>query len=164
MPTPTYDLIASSVLSSSASSVTFSSISGSYRDLVLVINASTTALSYLSYRLNGDTGNNYSVVYGEGTGSVAQSSSFTDTFGYLIPGDAGRSNTGLRSLTIANFQDYSATDKHKVQLVRANNSTTGTSMSASRWASTAAITSIVVATTAGSFESGSSFYLYGIVS
>jgi hypothetical protein len=37
MPTPTYDLIESTALGSSASSITFSSIPSTYRDLVLVI-------------------------------------------------------------------------------------------------------------------------------
>lgn len=165
MPTSTYDLIASNVLTGTATSVTFSSIPATYRDLILVIRASTSSLSYLTYRLNGDTGANYLTVYAEGTGSLAQSSTVIDSFGYFVPGDAGRSNTGSATLTIANFQDYSATNKHKTQLVRANNTTTGTSMSASRWASTSAINSIVVAPTgAANFEVGGTFYLYGLVS
>lgn len=165
MPTPTYDLIASSVLTSSASSVTFSSISGSYRDLVLAVDF-TNALSsnaQLYCEINGDTGTNYPNVralgYGSGTESGVRT---TDTFFNFGNGIAA--NNGERLQVLASFLDYSVTDKHKTVLSRGNQATDGGAlMIAGRWASTSAITSLYLYPSAGEFSSTSSFQLYGIV-
>ena len=54
MPTPTYDLLASSVLGSNTATVSFSSIPSTYQDLVLVVNASATALAFGRVRVNDD--------------------------------------------------------------------------------------------------------------
>ena len=55
MPT-TYEPIATTTLGSAQSSVTFSAISGSYTDLVIVINgALSSGLASLSVEYNGDT-------------------------------------------------------------------------------------------------------------
>jgi hypothetical protein len=59
--------------------------------------------------------------------------------------------------------DYSATDKHKTVLVRSNAASTGVEAIAQRWASTAAITSILVFPSTGSWAAGGTFSLYGIV-
>ena len=63
--------------------------------------------------------------------------------------------------------DYSATDKHKSILCRVNNATDntgntyqGASMIAGRYASTAAITSVLV--DAGTLNVGTKAYLYGV--
>jgi hypothetical protein len=64
MATPTYDLIDSVTLSSSATSVTFSSITQDYRDLILVCEASSNNSPAGFYgRYNGDTANNYHTVF-----------------------------------------------------------------------------------------------------
>ena len=58
-PTSTYAALATTTLASSASSVTFSSISGSYRDLVVVANYkkadANTGGYYLWLQFNGST-------------------------------------------------------------------------------------------------------------
>ena len=150
MPTPTYDLIASNVLSSSASSVTFNSIPATYRDLVLV----TSGLNGGFFaRLNGDTGANYSRVYMRGNGSSALSGAGSENF-VRVNGWA----------TIFHFLDYSATDKHKPILIRSDTYYSLTQADAQRWANTAAINSIELNANGGDFPSGSTFYLYGIVS
>lgn len=165
MPTPTYNLIASNVLTSTATDITFSSITGSYQDLILVVRASTSALAYIGTRLNNDTGSNYQNLFAEGTGSGSPVSSiFTDTNGWLTPGNAARPNTGSVTLAIAHFNDYSSAEKHKLVLVRANNQTNGTVMQTYRWPTVDPITIIQVRTSSGNFEVGSAFYLYGIVS
>jgi hypothetical protein len=159
MPTSTYDLIASNVLSSSASSVTFSSISGSYRDLVVVATPiSSSTGGSLNITVNGDTGSNYSRVLAEANGSSTGSNSGTSTsfFAMWNYQEIGTSPSPY----ILQLLDYSATNKHKTLLVRANNPTTALSMAAGRWANTNAITSI---TLTGGFAANSSFYLYGIV-
>jgi hypothetical protein len=167
MPTPTYTPLATVTLASTAATVTFSSIPATYRDLILVVaNLSATAANTLYARLNGDTGSNYSFVIASGTSSGATSPSSASNSNGLFMGAA---NTGLPitspSQAILQIMDYSATDKHKTALGRYGS--TGPSeveMSATRWANTAAVTSLVVRIApSGSFNSGVSFSLYGVI-
>jgi hypothetical protein len=167
MPTPTYDLIASNVLGSNATSVTFSSldtIAASYRDLIVVQSARvvTTSDSF-RIRINGDTGTNYNAVRMRGDGSAASSNSASSAAGpvYMTQSDTLSSTT--RDVSIIHFFDFSQTNKHKTFLARIDNSALSTNAGAYRWASTSAITSIEL-TSNDTFQSGSSFYLYGIVS
>lgn len=164
MPTSTYDLIASNVLGSSAASVTFSSIPATYRDLIIVINA-TAAVDFAipAIRLNSDTGSNYSTVLmaGESGGPISQSLTSTRYFpNYRASTGAG---TTRPLITLVHIMDYSATDKHKTFLSRGNTSE-GVEAGAGRWANTAAVNTVQVLTADQNFATGSSFYLYGIVS
>jgi hypothetical protein len=161
MPTPTYDLIASNVLTSSASSVEFTSISG-YRDLIIV--SEFLALSgntRQAVRINNNTSSIYSTVYmyGDGTSAASTSSSGDDR---TI--DGGSSSTTERAFYQWQFLDASATDKHKTILLRSGRAGSAVFASAARAATTTAITSIQLVGVNGSFAAGSSFYLYGIVS
>lgn len=156
MPTPTYTPLANLTLSSSAASVTFSSISQSYRDLVLVFNGTCSENTSVRIFLNSDTtGTNYARVLMIGSGTAASSQS--NTTNAEIIGDVGPD----RSTAIVNFLDYSATDKHKSMLVR--NDKLATRAVAARWANTAAITTVQLSMNAGTFDAGSTFALYGIV-
>jgi hypothetical protein len=162
MPTPTYTPLATVTLGASASSVTFSSIPATYRDLRVVINSSnTTGATYaVFFRLNSDTGSNYSDVRAIGDGSTAFSNGFTLTNGLL-----GWSSSGTLAATTGDFMDYSATDKHKTVLARGNDSSGRVSMSALRWANTAAVTTLqLLSESPSSFTSGSTFSLFGIAS
>jgi|688.fasta_scaffold376341_2 hypothetical protein len=158
MPTPTYDLIASNVLGSSASSIEFASISGSYRDLVIVVTATNSSLAQLRVRPNGLT-TNLSSVTAEGNGTTTASVNYTNIGEMSLFNNLG---TGA-SIQIIHFMDYAQTDKHKTILMRTNRTPGGTAMIAGRWASTSAITSIVLAPDGGTFSTASSFYLYGLV-
>jgi hypothetical protein len=162
MPTPTYDLIASNVLTTSATSVTFSSLpSTGYRDLVLVVTAIGATSPQGGLRFNGDTGSNYAWVRATGDGSSA--SSFSNTTDYARAMSIAEFSTGVGGLNVVQIFDYATTDKHKAVLSRANGSSTAVEMIASRWANTAAITSITyLSGSAREFDSGSTFYLYGI--
>ena len=158
MPTSTYVALATTTLGASASSVTFSSIPADYRDLILVIEGTTGAGDYIRERFNGDSGSNYSFVIAQGTptGSAA-SPSGTLTGAYL--GDAPSSN---RIYSQTAIMDYSSTDRHKPLLNR-NDYKTLVGMASTRWANTAAISSIVIAINNGaSFNAGTTFSLYGI--
>ncbi len=170
MPTPTYDLIASNVLGSSASSVTFSSIPATYRDLVLVITNQTTSTDEfpdLGAQFNSDSGSNYPHV--QMSGSNAGAGSFSATNHYARVGFPEKNSSSGWSLGISHIMDYSATDKHKTILTRRNGDTAPNLLQsaaiATRWASTSAISSIYLFNVDNSnFKTGSSFYLYGIVS
>ena len=155
MPTPTYIPLANLTLGSTASSVTFSSIPATYRDLILVHNGALTNTDNIVWRANGDTGSNYSIVQGLGVSSGTSSNSSASR----TSGLAGSSYT-QQSANITQWLDYSATDKHKTSLGRANSPTSEVGMSASRWANTAAITSL---TLLGAFASGNTFSLYGVI-
>ena len=159
MPTPTYDLIASNVLTSSAATVTFSSIGSSYRDLIVVADCILATGDFVRMIVNSDTGANSPNVqmFGDG-GGTGNSNTATNYF----PMNADQSAT--RVLGIVQILDYAQTDKHKPLLIRSNANSEVTA-TAGRWANTAAITSVQFNTAfSNQFQSGSRFYLYGLVS
>ena len=164
MATPTYDLLDSTTLTSSASSVTFSGISGTGKgDLVLVANVKATAGVDSLLRFNSDTGSNYSWVRASGNGSSAASFANT-TDGIYLNAVASFDSTNFNSV-IVQIMDYAATNKHKSVLSRANNASLGVEMGASRWANTAAITTIEFRSGSSTqFVANSTFHLYQIVS
>jgi hypothetical protein len=166
MATPTYTLIDSVTLTSSASSVTFSSISATGKgDLVLIVNAAASANAYMRLKLNNDTGTNYTDVEMIGVGSNTYSASHSRAYMPLNEQGNDTLSTTFTYVGLLNFLDYSATDKHKSLLYRGNNTQTGVVATAGRWASTAAITSInLFLNSTHSFLAGSTFYLYQIVS
>jgi len=160
MATPTYELIETTTLTSSASSVSFSSITQDYRDLVLVIDGDASADPGQVYiKINNDSGSNYNVVRMFGTGSSAGSSSQSSvSFGI----DTGLFFSSGQANGIIQFLDYSATDKHKSLLTRTN-TPSQTRATAGRWANTAAITQIEITTTSTpTYAAGTIFSLYGI--
>jgi hypothetical protein len=92
-----------------------------------------------------------------GNGSTTSSTSGSD--GRVV--ELGNTQSDF----IAHIMDYSATDKHKTVLARSNDASMVTYASASRWASTNAITSILIdpdSTT--QIAVGSTLSLYGIIS
>lgn len=163
MPTDTYVALANITLGSSASSVTFSSIPATFRDLVVVYSGNITASSTLgAYRFNSDTGSNYTGVY---TANASSGTRATTSSDFYFQG-----TTGI-STAIIQVMDYSATDKHKTSLVRSGNLAEWVQMYANRWANTAAITSMTLlpidATSfapTSTWAAGTTFALYGIAS
>jgi len=159
----TYTPIATNTLSSAASSVTFSSISGAYTDLVVVCNAGVTASGgyTLAMQLNGDTGNNYSGTRLSGNGTTAASyraSNLNYYFAGLNMPDT------LTTNVIFHLMNYSNTTTYKTALIRMNDVGVGTAAMACLWRNTAAITSINLSAEVGATTllAGSTFTLYGI--
>ena len=156
MATPKYTALAEITLSSTDSSVTFSSIPSGYRDLILVIGGNATGNENAELRFNGDSGSNYSNVRALGsTTIVSDSATATSTQ------RAARIGSG-QSTVIMQIMDYSATDKHKTVLARSMQSTDAVHMGAARWANTSAITSVEVFVSANAYAIGSTFCLYGV--
>jgi hypothetical protein len=159
MPTPTYTPLATVTLGSSASSVTFSSIPATYRDLILVTDGVTGADAALYLRFNGDSGSNYNFVRAVGFSG----GTFSDS-GNNVTEIRNTIQMNPRGPSVNQIMDYSATDKHKTVLQRGNLKNAGeTAMGAGRWANTAAITSIVCSLNTSTFLSGSRFDLYGVI-
>jgi hypothetical protein len=156
MPTPTYKALATRTLTSTATSVTFSSIPATYRDLILVVNGAGSTQDNATLTFNGDTtAANYSYVTMRGDGSAATSTSGT---GALVA-----TYTTSRFSAIVQIMDYSATDKHKTRLSRDDIASFHARAWVSRWANTAAVTSMVYSAATGNFSIGTTFSLYGVI-
>jgi hypothetical protein len=158
----TYIPLATNTLSSAAADVTFSSISGSYTDLVLVMNLkSTSGVQDCLIQLNSDTGANYSSTFLYGTGSSAASTrQSNNTYGY---GDyVGAIFTTNFNTEIVQFMNYSNTTTNKTFLSRANQADNGVDAIVNLWRSNAAINTIKLFPSAQNFAIGSTFNLYGI--
>jgi hypothetical protein len=156
MPTPTYTPLATVTLGTTAASVTFSSIPATYRDLVLVVDGTSSSPDFF-LRFNGDS-SNYTR-----TGMISFGSTilaFADSTAYAL----GFESTD-RSNNIIQILDYSATDKHKTYLSRTSRGSTQIGASAHRYASTSAITSLaVVGDGAATMSAATTLSLYGIAS
>jgi hypothetical protein len=160
----TYTPIATTTLSSAASTVTFSSISGDYTDLVLVCSPAQTteAEGDLNFRFNSDTGYNYSYVRLTGDGSSASSSIVSNNNFIRFENYGYPSSTLGNSNQIIQVMNYSNATTYKTSLGRANSAETGLEASVGMWRNTAAITSITCLMNVGQLKSGSTFTLYGI--
>jgi hypothetical protein len=156
----TYEPIATNTLSSAASSVTFSSISGSYTDLVLVSNGKMTGGGGVNNKItfNSDTASNYSrtYVYGDGSTALSGRDSSQNNLGFIYWSSTNPSNT------IVQIMNYSNATTYKTASARTSEDGVAAAY-VGLWRSTSAITSITI--TRGStndFASGSTFTLYGI--
>lgn len=159
----TYTAIATNTLSSAASSVTFSSISGSYTDLVLVSSFSNTAITNLFYRFNSDSSVSYSNTWLAGNGSAASSGRFSaGRTAIVLDPSGGGIGTGL-AILISSFNNYSNSTTYKTALTRIGSASSELAGNHGTWRSTAAITSIQFYCGNDNFSSGSTFTLYGIL-
>jgi hypothetical protein len=159
----TYEPIATTTLGSVASSVTFSSITGTYTDLLLVIavKQSGTPQRWTSIRLNSDSGTNYSYTSLEGNGSTAGSYQESNQTRGAINFKTSPTDWGQNTV---HFQNYSNTTTFKSWISRGDAAATGPVAIAGLYRSTSAITSMLI-TLEGSgqnFDTGSTFTLYGI--
>ena len=169
----TYTLIASNTLSSSAASVTFSSIPATYTDLVLRISARSTYAGTYSQgyvRPNNLAYNPSSTeLVGTGTSATSTRAGLGAQFGwdFAIPGATNTSNTfGSMECYMPN---YNVVQKKPASLFSVSEGNTATIYET--WIevvaglnadSTAAITSVYIYDDYAQFASGSSFFLYGI--
>jgi hypothetical protein len=162
--TAKFTVLGNTTLTTASASVTFSSIQGGYKDLVLVCNSrslyTANNIDDFVVQFNADTGSNYSTVYMVAyPGGVESSTASNARVGWLQTSSGGNTSPGNQ---IAQITDYSATDKHKTFLGRTS-STDHSAATAARWANTAAITSIKVFGSRGSaFAIGSTFRLLGV--
>lgn len=155
----TYEKIATTTLGSAQATVTFSSITGSYTDLILIGNGSASAGVTLGVRFNSDTGNNYSNtnLYGSGSSVISGRDSnisqayFTNWY------------TTFDGTINMNIQNYSNSTTYKTAIVRGGNASNFVWATALLWRNTSAITSIQLRADGTTFSIGSTFTLYGIL-
>ena len=159
----TYTPIATYSASGSQSSINFTSISGTYTDLVLVMNGGiASGAQDIWVQVNGDTGSNYSRTNLYGSGTAAGSTRLSTQSKYGM-NDAAALDGAYQFTTTFQFMNYSNTTTYKTMLERANNAARGVDAGVHLWRSTAAITSILVYNSGSTnFLSGSTFTLYGI--
>jgi hypothetical protein len=165
----TFELIASSVLTSGQTSIEFTSIAGTYTDLCLKLSLRTDRSAPESaLRLtfnNSATGYSNRMIEGAGSGtpgSYTGGSTFID-FGYAPAATATASTFNNHELYIPNYAG-SNNKSVSIDAVQENNTTTAyANLIAGLWSNSAAITSIkVVPSTAVNFVQYSTAYLYGV--
>lgn len=178
--TPTaFDSIATQTLATNSTSVTFSSIPGTYKSLqIRAIGRDTLSVvgggAYVAVQFNGDTASNYSYHYLKGDSTAGAgaggSSSQTASQIYFPFTNSGNSNTLIYGAFIANIHDYASTSKTKTLRAFGGYDSNGTlasapnviSLTSCAWYSTAAITSITLTKGSSNFAAGTTFALYGV--
>jgi hypothetical protein len=160
----TYTPIATTTLGSASNSISFSSISGSYTDLILVATGkNSTGFDGIDIRVgNGslDTGSNYSITMLNGNGADAQSSRESGTSMTQM----GITSSSTEQVSICHFMNYSNTTTYKTVLARSNVTDFRVAAIVGLWRSTSAINTIQLRSDNASykFTTGSTFTLYGI--
>ena len=158
----TYEKIATTTLGSTASDITFSSISGTYTDVILLLShssSSTTGLVYLE--LNSDSANN----------EYSNTRMIADSGGASSDRSNGANNVNQRFIswarteratTLVNFNNYSNTTTTKQLLIRNSNASGQVSLAAVLWRNNSAITQIKIINQSTTFAVGTMATLYGI--
>ena len=145
----TYEPIASTTVSAAAD-VTFSSIPGTYTDLVFIYSGTATSGPHL-FQFNGDTGTNYSDTHLLGNGTAATSSRYSSQGAVRVEIDP---TTGQHVVKVS-IMSYSNTNVFKTTLSEAANAATRVERLVGLWRSTAAITLSSFLVTARDLKSSS---------
>ena len=159
MGTPTYTLISETVLGSAQASVTFSSIPGTYKDLVVEFVGTASAFDTAAFRVNGDTGTNYSFTRVQGDGSAASSARVSNI-------SYGQGSDVSTTVVTGRFEflSYANANVFKTVLARGGDSSNRVAAYVNLWRSTSAITSIqVFAASASNLSTGFTARLWGVV-
>jgi hypothetical protein len=156
----TYENIATTTLGSNQASVTFSSISGSYTDIICVVSGKNSASSArIDVQFNSDTASNYSYTRLQGDGSSATSSRASSAT-YIIIGTL----TTEQNTVIAQINNYANTTTYKTSISRWNASNGTVGASVGLWRSTSAINAIKFSAGADNLAAGMVISIYGIAS
>jgi hypothetical protein len=162
----TYEPIATTTLTSSAATISFTSIPGTYTDLKMIISGVGNANENIFYRFNGSSSNVYSRTDLVGSGSAALSGRASGgSFGRLTNYGYPDTNVG-HHVTIWDIMNYSNTTTLKTSLARSNRASNGVEVLVNLFNSTSAVTSISIAsnqyTGSSNWLSGTTATLYGI--
>jgi len=162
----TYEPIATQTLSTSAASITFSSIAATYTDLRIILVAKGDSASAPMIQFNGDTSTNYSGTFVAGSGSAASSTNTGANDSRIRSGYtsvAGLSSTIPHMYTFDIFSYAGSTFKTVLTSFSEDNNGSGyVGRGVGLWRNTSAITSILVGAGGANFLTGATFTLYGI--
>lgn len=168
MPTSTYDLIEEKVLGSNVTDVTFSSIPGTYKDIVFELAFLTSNDgSNFQAQVNGDTGSNYSTTQVGGNGTTASSTRQSNGVKWIFSLAAGSPNSTNPGTLFLHLMSYANTNVNKTALARYNVATAtapATEAEVHLWRSTSAITSVkfYLSTSGATFNTNSVLRLWGV--
>ena len=169
-----YELISTTVLSTTATTVTFSSIPQNYKHLQIRTTSKSnyTSAGYQGSRqliFNGDYTSNWSSHRIWGTGSTVSSEAYglsgaTGGYGWGI----ANSGTSMFDASVIDILDYTSTSKNKT--LRSLSGFTNTAsadyriaLTSAAWRSTAAVNEILFTMNDGSsYQVGTRFSLYGV--
>ena len=161
----TYEKIATNTLGSGQTTVTFSSISSAYTDLVVVYQGTTSSGGTILMRFNGDTSGNYSWTYMLGNGSTASSGRNSNQgFSWFTDAVVSGGSTTYPAQVVMNLNNYSNTTTYKTWLYRLDQVTNSNGAAQAHiglWRSTSAINEISFYNT--TMQTGSTFTIYGIL-
>ena len=171
----TYVKINESILTVAAASVTFSSIPGTYRSLVLECASRGDAAQQfvgVSLRYNGDSGTTYDYEQLTGAGSAPQAFEALNATSTIIGETPGATtvagSAAVHTVVIPWYAGAAFWKLHTASHALSGQTSGGQASQlyskhwVGRWRSTAAITSITILASAGNFVAGSSFALYGL--
>jgi hypothetical protein len=167
MPLQLYK-IASNDLTATASTVTFSSIPQGYTDLKIVVSVRSTANGGQNMNLTfNSTTSGYSDKILSGNGSAASSFTSGNTSrggSCVMPGADFTANTfNSGEVYIPNYTGSTAKPFSSDSGSENNATLSYLQMQATLWTGTAAISTILIDLSGGSFAIGSTFTLYGIL-
>ena len=160
-----YESISTTTLTSAAASVTFSSISSSYKHLQIRFISKLSAGDDVIMRFNSDSANNYynHILYGTGASAIA-AVPFSGAYSGVALYYTG--STASVAGGVIDILDYTSTNKNKtVRFLGGydDNGSGNIDFASGLWSATpAAITSIVLKPLTANFATNSSFALYGI--
>ena len=163
----TYTPIATTTLAVDTATISFTSIASTYTDLVVVLSGRSTRATTddtMLFRLNSDSGSNYSRTRLVGTGSAAASARDTNQTAMNFDVISAASNpSGEFSPNIFQIMNYANSSTYKTVLCRTNTASTYVTAQVGLWRSTAAITRIDLTLNTGpNFATGTTATLYGI--
>ena len=165
-----YDLLSTTILTSSQASVTFSNLNNfaaDYQHLQIRVVAQTNRSTFpddnILIRFNSDTGSNYSEHSLRGTGSSVISGANTSTTGINCRGIGATGGGGNFGAAVIDILDAFETTKYPTTRSFSGYSSQPVCLESGSWRNTAAITTIALTPVVGSLlTTGSRFSLYGI--
>jgi hypothetical protein len=166
----TYEPLATTTLTGTQSTIDFTSISGSYTDLVVSIYcqnaAATTGTRTGLLKLNSDSGTNYSYTSLNGDGATAASSRATSQSAGIYYAELPRNGNGANVFGFARISFFNYAGSTNKTILSENSADLNGSGNVVRivglWRSTSAITSISLIGGSEGFASGTRATLYGI--
>lgn len=160
----TYEPIATTTLGSAAATISFTSISGAYTDIrIVLVGTHETTVSTIRMQVNSDTATNYSYTELVGDGATATSARGS-TSSRINCGNSNFNNTLPSLITVDWFSYAGSTNKSCLVTASLDRNGSGSVVrTVGLWRSTSAITSVQLFPASGNFATGTTATLYGIL-